>query len=273
MTLLTAEPQSQLNGFGVTPLREVLITVSTEERLPAHFSAEVARRYQELCGADPSQFTLDGNNYQNGMQSSLAGFKLEDGKVSGILQPTRYGWGQVSRLEIVERQKTDSNSSQIYEAHSANMANTWLVSFAKFQGEWHLVGQIKGAGVFGGGQLHPALAAGGVSAKLIHPETQIKDILLGNILKEASEEGAPLSGLKRNAQIAFALDERFQGSVVFGYAGQTDIAAIKETLSRKAAEQFAKKGQPEADGQALYNPVLGDRLFIKVEGASASTLR
>ena len=64
-------PLKSQNGFGVTPVRELLITASTGERLASSFSPEVVLRQQELCGANPDSFTIGKNIYQN---SKLTGY-------------------------------------------------------------------------------------------------------------------------------------------------------------------------------------------------------
>lgn len=256
---LSAGLSTGLTPGGVTLIREIYVKPSVEKR--TQFSPEQAMESQQLCPSGASEFIVGEKRFGNGLQSSVIDLSVNNGVVNGTLAPTDYkemhAYGQLEKKLGLSSPDIEAFRRQ----HSPDMANTWVLGFAKVAGNWHLVGQLKAANVHGGGQVHPALAAGAVSGKLITAGAQINDVLLANIKKEMGEEGAPLDALRKSLRPVFVLDERFQGSVVFGFVGKTDLDSVSAALEAKIPQLVEKR---EVAGYASY-PLSGNRLFINVE--------
>jgi hypothetical protein len=179
----------------------------------------------------------------------------KDGRtiVTADIAPTRYLFSKAMR-DVV---KEGDYSLADMHAMTPNMAHVSLVVPVRFNGQYHLLSQIKGKAL-GEGQIHAGLAAGHVEA---HHLNQCNP-LVAALQDEVSEEiGLDLSRLDHTSFV-YVVDEAELGTVNFASVAQL-VDVDKVLAAYETSIRGKLPGKLEVNGLAVL-PIAG-LTFVPLE--------
>lgn len=236
-------------------------TLQTREEGALH--SLIRDRYEEagygLLPKNAEEAAARGQKHFNGLTSSFPSirtYKSEDEVVvAADIMPTRYLVGQAARDVVAQKQLSFEQAQHI----SPQMANVSLLVPVKIDGEYGLLGQIKG-NTLGGGQLHAALAAGNINAKYLSSTNP----MVAALQEETSEEvGMNLSSLDSTAFV-FMIDEAETGQVNFASVARgADITNILNAYDASVRKKLGN--QEKLEVAALATLPIAALAFVPLE--------
>ena len=245
--------------IAIENIREIHLTPLPRERdlhtIGIHaIHPTVRRAYREAeyhhRPKSAAEASARGEKHWNGLNSSFSRIHVQDTDNGAIVRativPTRYLFGQAMR-DIA----AGYTPEQIQEL-SPDMANVSLILPVQHNGEYFLLGQIKGKAL-GEGQIHAAVTAGNVASRYLDQPMP----LLAALNSECAEElGIDLTQLHPGSFV-YMVDERETGQVNFAATAPIqDLDSVLHIYDTVARSRLAQSESPEVKGLAEL-PVAG----------------
>ena len=244
-------------------------TVERQERSLASFDSALAdvytlQGYAELPRSK-EEARAAGVSGWNGQAVSATSIENHDGSVHLSLQAAPY---------FISRAMRDATQSGViapedqWEA-SPKLLNVSALVIAPYKGQYHLFGQVKG-NALGSGQVHAALAAGGVDVKALQEEDPLRAALNTELLEEMGLEAGDLAV----SPFGMMIDESSQGMVNFvALAGHARGEDIVEAYRAHVADRLSQEKDPEVRALAAMSIPAGLALQPLEGGMSLDKVR
>ena len=206
----------------------------------------------------------------DGLQVSVCPFR---DIYNAELAPIRYSFlsaYQQLRKELLAQQ--DYSGVAALEKENPYILGAAVYAVTKFEGQPCIMMQIKGNAI-GEGQIHSALAAGGISMKEFQNAKSINDMLLAAAVRQASEElGVPLQG-QNLGDPALLRFENATGNIGIGYvlSGMTG-SDILDAYTQHATQRVIASSDDTASGVVLM-PTQGIVVVSLDDGVPALSTR